>query len=60
METKVEKAISDFVKEPELEEVETKDDQTKKIIIDEREGLIERLDHIFVDKSGRMLLREQY
>jgi len=60
METKVEKAISDFVEEPQVEEVETKDDEAKKVILDEREGLIERVDKIYVTKNGKQLLREQY
>jgi hypothetical protein len=60
METNVEKAINDFVEEPEVEEVETKDDKTKKVILDEREGLIERVDKIYVTKDGKQLLREQY
>jgi len=60
METNVEKAISDFVEEPQVEEVETKTDEAKKEILDEREGLIERVDKIFVTKNGKQLLREQY
>jgi len=60
METKVEKAISNFVDEPEVEEVETKTDKVKKEILDEREGLIERVDKIYVTKDGKQLLREQY
>lgn len=58
MENNVEKALSDFVEEPEVEEIE--DDQLKKEILDEREGLIERVDKIFVTKDGKQLLREQY
>ena len=60
MENKQEKALSNFVDEPEVEEVETKDSQAKKEILDEREGLIERVDKIFVTKDGKQLLREQY
>ena len=60
METNVEKAISDFIEEPQVEEVETKTDEAKKEILDEREGLIERVDKIFVTKNGKQLLREQY
>ena len=60
METNVEKALSDFVEEPQVEEVETKTDEAKKEILDEREGLIERVDKIFVTKNGKQLLREQY
>jgi len=65
MENNVEKALSDFVDEPQVveeeeETKETKDDQTKKVILDEREGLIERVDKILVTKDGKQLLREQY
>ena len=60
MENNVEKALSDFVDEPQVEEVETKDEQAKKVVLDEREGLIERVDKIFVTKNGKQLLREQY
>jgi len=60
MENNVEKALSDFVAEPEVEVQEEKDDEAKKEILDEREGLIERVDKIFVTKDGKQLLREQY
>lgn len=60
MENKVEKALSNFLNDPELEEVETKTDQAKKVVLDEREGLIERVDKILVTKDGKQLLREQY
>jgi hypothetical protein len=32
----------------------------KKVVLDEREGLIERVDKVFVTKEGKQLLREQY
>ena len=57
MENKQEKALSNFLDEP-VEE--TKKDQSKKEILDEREGLIERVDVIHVTRDGRQLLREQY
>ena len=57
MENKQEKALSNFIDEP-VEE--TKEDSSKKEILDEREGLIERVDVIHVTKDGRQLLREQY
>ncbi len=60
MENNVEKAISDFIGEPEVQEVKKKSDKTKKIILDEREGLIERIDRVFVTKDGKQLLREWY
>jgi hypothetical protein len=60
MENNVEKALSNFVDEPQIEEVKTKSDQAKKVVLDEREGLIERVDKILVTKDGKQLLREQY
>ena len=60
MENNVEKALSDFVEEPEVDVQEENDDQVKKEVLDEREGLIERVDKIFVTKNGKQLLREQY
>ena len=32
----------------------------KKVVMNEREGLIERVDKIYVTNDGRQLLREQY
>jgi hypothetical protein len=60
MENKVEKALDNFVDVPQIEEVKPKVDATKKVILDEREGLIERVDKILVTKDGKQLLREQY
>ena len=57
MENNVEKALSNFVDAP-VEEA--KDDKAKKVVLDEREGLIERVDKIYVTKNGKQLLREQY
>ena len=59
MESKVEKALNDFVELPENEE-ELKNQNAKKVVLDEREGLIERVDKILVTKDGKQLLREQY
>lgn len=59
MENNVKKALSDFVDEPEVEE-EEKETQAKKVVLDEREGLIERVDKIYVTHDGKQLLREQY
>ena len=56
MENNVKKALSNFVDEPQLEE----DLNEKKVVLDEREGLIERVDKILVTKDGKQLLREQY
>ena len=65
MENKVEKALNNFVDTPETEELEkllekAKNDKVKKVVLDEREGLIERLDRIYVTKDGKQLLREVY
>jgi len=60
MENNVEKALSDFVEEPEVQEEKEKNQNAKKVILDEREGLIERVDKILVTKDGKQLLREQY
>lgn len=56
MENKVEKALSNFVDEPEVQD----EAKAKKVVLDEREGLIERVDKIFVTSDGKQLLREQY
>jgi hypothetical protein len=63
MENNVEKALNDFVGISEtVEELEekTKVNNAKKVILDEREGLIERVDKVFVTKDGKQLLREVY
>jgi hypothetical protein len=61
MEEKVEKALDNFVDLPEEEQVEkAKVDNAKKVVLDEREGLIERVDKVFVTKDGKQLLREWY
>lgn len=60
MEKNVNKALNDFIGVPEVEQNEKKDVNSKKVILDEREGLIERVDRIYVTKDGKQLLREQY
>jgi hypothetical protein len=61
---KIEKALDDFTEEisgpPVPINVQNNNSTTKKVIIDEREGLIERVDKILVTKNGKQLLREQY
>ncbi|MFW6225592.1 MAG: hypothetical protein ACOC3V_01370 [bacterium] len=56
----VEDALNKFNNDSndELEKNENKN--VKKVVLDEREGLIERVDRVYVDKSGRQLLRERY
>jgi hypothetical protein len=53
-----EDALDQFVDLP--EEEKKKVDGAKKVILDEREGLIERVDKVFVTKDGKQLLREHY
>jgi hypothetical protein len=62
MEDKVEKALDEFVDIPQTEEeiAKAKSENTKKVVLDEREGLIERVDRVFVTNDGRQLLRERY
>lgn len=64
MEKNVEKALDSFVGLPTPEKPVTIEGQkvetSKKVILDEREGLIERVDKIWVTKDGKQLLREQY
>ena len=60
MNAKLENTLDNFYnEEKETNDLKTKQDKIK--VLNERDGLIiERLDPIFVDQSGRMLLREVY
>jgi hypothetical protein len=60
MENDVEKALDKFVDAPEVQEEKKVSDKSKKVILDEREGLIERVDKVFITKDGKQLLREWY
>jgi ABC-type protease/lipase transport system fused ATPase/permease subunit len=67
MENKLEKALDDFVEVPQTEEeiakakiAKAKNKHLKEVVLDEREGLIERVDKILVTKDGKQLLREWY
>jgi hypothetical protein len=67
MKNNVEKALDSFVtgipeppKPVEINKSNSDTNITKKVILDEREGLIERVDKIYVTKDGKLLLREQY
>ena len=61
MENEVKKALDNFIDQPEeTEEEKLKIENAKKVILSKREGLIERVDKIFVTEDGRQLLREQY
>lgn len=53
-----EQALNDFLESEESTSNEPNDN--KKIVMDEREGLIERVDKVLVTKDGKQLLREQY
>jgi len=59
MNTKLENVLDDFYGEELKQDIKAKQDKIK--LLNERDGLIvERLDTIFVDQSGRQLLREVY
>ena len=61
MEKDVKTALDNFVDQPEDQvEQQAEVDKNKKVILSKREGLIERVDKIFVTKDGKQLLREQY
>ena len=54
---KLNKVIDEFNEEDNLQETKKKNE---KKVINEREGLIERIDRVLVTNDGRQLLREQY
>ena len=67
MENKIEKALETFVDEPQavdekkkVEKLKKEVENLKKTVLDEREGLIERVDKLYVTSDGRQLLREVY
>lgn len=60
MEKNKEKAVNDFIDLPEEELVELENTKKKEVVLNEREGLIERVDKVYVTGDGRQLLREQY
>lgn len=60
MENKSEKALNDFLELSQVEKEKIQKENDKKIILNKREGLIERVDKIFITEDGRQLLREQY
>lgn len=59
METNLENKLKNFVGEDEIAGALDKN-ATPKVMLDSREGLIERVDKIFITKDGKQLLREQY
>jgi len=60
MENNVEKAVNNFIGTSEEEELKNSNGNTKKVILNQREGLIERVDRLYITEDGRQLLREQY
>lgn len=58
MNTNLEEKLKNFVGEDENQDSST--NTTPKVMLDSREGLIERVDKIFITKDGKQLLREQY
>ena len=59
MDKSKENALNDFIDVQE-EEQDEEVKGAKKVVLDEREGLIERVDRILITKDGKQLLREQY
>ena len=59
MEKNKENALNQFLGEK-INEPNSENEIVKKDVLDEREGLIERVDKILVTKDGKQLLREQY
>jgi hypothetical protein len=57
MEDKKKEALENFLPE---EDDKKRGKNVKKVVLDEREGIIERVDKILVTKDGKQLLREQY
>lgn len=53
MKNNVEKALSNFIDEPQVEE-------TNKKLIRCDHSIVERLDRIIIAENGKQLLREQY
>jgi len=66
MENNIEKILNDFVDDQnDNSNVQNPNSSQqyknyKKVVMNEREGLIERVDKIYVTNDGRQLLREQY
>jgi hypothetical protein len=62
MEKKIEKALDNFIDDPSIEDVafDNKVKEQKKKFLRNGNGLVERLDTVFIDESGRQLLREIY
>lgn len=59
MKKELEKAINDFVNDPEIQEQDTIESQAKRIIKSDN-SIIERIDRIIIAENGKQLLREWY
>lgn len=60
MEKSKEQALNSFLGVQNDESTSAKEKDAKKQILDQRDGIVERVDKIFVTKDGKQLLREQY
>lgn len=60
MENKIKDALNLFLDEKTKEPNVNQPNQAKKAVLSDREGLIERVDKVFITKDGKQLLREQY
>ena len=60
MKNNVKKALSTFVDDPKEEELLSQSIKAKEVVLNERSGLVERVDKIFVTRDGKQLLREHY
>lgn len=58
MKKKKEQVLDQFLNQETDDVLQTS--KEKKKVLDEREGLIERIDRVLVTKDGKQLLREQY
>lgn len=53
-------ALDSFLGDNKPEKKTQSKDYSKKVVVNQREGLIERVDKVLVTKDGKQLLREQY
>lgn len=61
MENKKEQALNSFLDTQNDQNLASSDEkEAKKQILNQRDGIVERVDKIFVTKDGKQLLREQY
>lgn len=61
MENNKEQALNSFLGTQNDQNLASSDEkEAKKQILNQRDGIVERVDKIFVTKDGKQLLREQY